>query len=162
MNHIRKIREDDREWINNFIQEQWGSSVVVSKGVLHHPSNLPGFIIENDGVRQGLLTYRINQNECEIVTLNSQVECRGIGSALIDSMRKKASELGCDRIWLITTNDNMKAIRFYQKRGFVLAALHRNAIEESRKLKPEIPQRGADGIPIRDEIEMEMMLRSIE
>lgn len=162
MNHIREIREDDREWINNFIQEQWGSLVVVSRCVLHHPADLPGFIWENNGVRKGLLTYKINQNECEIVTLNSQVEYRGIGTALIESVRKEAVKMGCNRIWLITTNDNMKAIRFYQKRGFVLVAVHRNAIEESRKLKPEIPRLGTDGIPIRDEIEMEMKVGGIE
>ncbi|HEX7715028.1 MAG TPA: GNAT family N-acetyltransferase, partial [Bacillota bacterium] len=65
----------------------------------------------------------------------------------------------CQRLWLITTNDNLAAIRFYQLRGFVLVALHRDAIAQSRKLKPEIPLRGIDGIPIRDEIELEVVLK---
>jgi hypothetical protein len=52
----------------------------------------------------------------------------------------------------------MNALRFYQKRGFVLVAVHRNALEQSRKLKPEIPLIGDDEIPLRDEIELEMML----
>jgi hypothetical protein len=59
---------------------------------------------------------------------------------------------------LITTNDNTKALRFWQKRGFRLAAVHRNAVEKSRKIKPEIPLTGNDGIPIKDEIELEMAL----
>jgi hypothetical protein len=59
---------------------------------------------------------------------------------------------------LITTNDNTAALRFWQKRGFKLLRVHRNAVEKSRKLKPEIPLTGNDGIPIRDEIELEMML----
>jgi len=64
----------------------------------------------------------------------------------------------CKRLWLITTNDNTLAFRFYQKYGFALVAVHRNAIEKSRRLKPEIPLIGNAGIPLRDEIELEMML----
>jgi ribosomal protein S18 acetylase RimI-like enzyme len=73
-------------------------------------------------------------------------------------VKKSATLKGCRRLWLITTNDNTDALRFYQKHGFMLVAVHRNAIEESRKLKPEIPLIGNNNIPIRDEIELEMML----
>jgi hypothetical protein len=59
-----------------------------------------------------------------------------------------------------TTNDNLNALRFYQKRGFVLVSVHRNAVIKSRQLKPEIPLTGNDGIPLRDEIELEMLLES--
>ena len=69
-----------------------------------------------------------------------------------------AKKNGCRRVWLITTNDNTYAIRFYQKRGFDMAAIHRNAINESRKIKPQIPLTGFDKIPILHEIEFEMML----
>ena len=71
---------------------------------------------------------------------------------------KVATASGCKQLWLITTNDNINALRFYQKRGFMLVAVHRNALELSRKLKPEIPMIGNDGIPLRDEIELEMIL----
>ncbi len=65
---------------------------------------------------------------------------------------------GCDSIevWLITTDANLHALRFYQRRGLVLAALHRNAVEAARRIKPEIPLIGNDGIPIRDELELEL------
>ncbi len=106
----------------------------------------------------GLITYQIIDQECEIITLDSFCEGLGIGSALIDTVLQVAVQTGCYRLWLITTNDNLSALRFYQKRGFHLAALHPNAIEHSRKLKPQIPQIGHDGIPIRDEIELEMLL----
>jgi GNAT superfamily N-acetyltransferase len=158
MYRIRKIREDDREWIRNLLRKEWISNLVVSKGVLHQADSLPGYIAEANGEKQGLLTYNVSGKECEIVTLNSNIERLGIGSALINALEKEISKLGCNRLWLITTNDNTKAIRFYQKRGFSLVAVHKNAIEESRKLKPEIPLTGIDGIPIRDEIEMELLL----
>ena len=73
-------------------------------------------------------------------------------------VRAAAVAAGCRRLWLITTNDNLPALRFYQRRGFVLAALHRDAIAASRRLKPQIPLLGLDNIPIRDELELEMAL----
>jgi len=106
----------------------------------------------------GLLTYRIADGECEIVTLDAIVQGSGVGSLLIDAVRALARQRGCKRVWLITTNDNAAAQRFYENRGFRTAAVHSNALTESRKLKPEIPELGIDGIPIRDEIEMELRL----
>ena len=85
-------------------------------------------------------------------------EGRGIGTALVEKVICKAKSLGAKRLWLITTNDNIEALGFYQKRGFSLVGVHCNAIEYSRKLKPEIPKTGNHSIPIRDEIELEVLL----
>ncbi len=106
----------------------------------------------------GLVTYNITGVSCEIVTINSARPSSGVGTALIEAVKNVALQSGCKRIWLITTNDNMNALRFYQKRGFVLVAVHKNALEVSRRLKPEISLIGNDGIPLRDEIELEMIL----
>ena len=86
------------------------------------------------------------------------MEKAGIGTALIDAVKDVATMARCKRLWLITTNDNMAALHFFQKRGFMLVAVYPNALEQSRKLKPEIPLIGIDGIPLRDEIELEMPL----
>jgi Acetyltransferase (GNAT) family. len=93
-----------------------------------------------------------------VVSLDSLAEGRGIGSALLKSVEEVAREKKSNRIWLITTNDNLHALRFYQRRGYVLVAVHRNAIERSRQFKPQIPIIGKDGIPLRDEIELEKKL----
>ncbi len=106
----------------------------------------------------GLVTYRLEAGECEIVTIDSLIEGIGIGTALIDAVKAAAVAATCERLWLITTNDNVKALRFYQRRGFALVAVYRNALEESRRLKPEIPLVGVHGIPLRDEIELELRL----
>jgi len=90
--------------------------------------------------------------------MNSLVERIGVGTALLDDVKATAKSAGCRRLWLVTTNDNLAAMRFYEKRGFHFAAIHPNAIEVSRKVKPEIPILGLDGIPIRDEIELEILL----
>lgn len=106
----------------------------------------------------GLLTYILRGDECEITSLNSLPEGRGIGTALIDKAIRAAKEQKCRRICLITTNDNLRALGFYQKRGFELVAIQRGAVNESRKLKPSISWIGENNIPLRDEIELEMLL----
>jgi DNA-3-methyladenine glycosylase I len=155
---IRPAEKEDRNWVAQFLDDQWGSTRIVTRGQVYLAHLLPGFIAMQGEERIGLITYRFEEAECEIITINSMIEGEGIGSALIESVKQAVIPEGCKRIWLITTNDNMRALRFYQKRGFTLATLYPNALEQSRKLKPEIPLFGIDGIPLRDEIELEMRL----
>jgi ribosomal protein S18 acetylase RimI-like enzyme len=83
---------------------------------------------------------------------------QGVGSVLIEEILKFAISKNLRRVWLITTNDNTPALHFYQKRGFSLVTIYKDAVRISRELKPEIPLVGLDGIPIRDEIELEFLL----
>ena len=155
---IRAITVNDAPWIRRLLVERWGSGAIVTRGRLHQADQLPGFVADSAGTRLGLITYRIEGDQCEVVSLDSVRAGVGIGSALLDAVGTAAREAGCRRTWLITTNDNLAALRFYQKRGWRLVAVHREALAESRKLKPEIPQIGIDGIPLRDEIELELPL----
>lgn len=148
---VRALREDEREWVRATIRERWGSDLVVAHGVAYDPSLLPGFVAEEQGRPLGLLTYVVEDEDCEIVTIDAFEEGRGVGTALIDA----AKALGARRLWLITTNDNVRALRFYERRGFRVVAVHTGAVEASRVLKPEIPLVSDDGTPIRDEIELE-------
>jgi len=155
---IRPAEKEDRNWVAQFLDDQWGSTRIVTRGEVYLAHLLPGFIAMKEDERIGLITYRLEDGECEIITVNSTVEGEGVGSALIEAVKQAVTLEGCKRMWLITTNDNMRALRFYQKRGFSLVAVYPNALEQSRKLKPEIPLFGIDGIPLRDEIELEMRL----
>lgn len=155
---IRPIIKSDHERIIRKIIDAWGAEVVAVHGTLYYPVDLPGFGAFSDENMPGLITYHIGENSIEVVTLNSWQEGLGIGSALIKEVVQFAVLGGYKRLWLITTNDNTHALRFYQKHGFTISAIYPNAISVSRKLKPEIPMTGLDGIPIRDEIEMEMTL----
>ncbi len=155
---VKALEQWDRAWAAALLREHWGSARIVTRGVVHDGERLPGFLALMEGRRVGLLTYRIEGAECESVNLNSLVEGMGVGSALVEAVRKVATSTGCRRLWLITTNDNMAALRFYQTGGFQLVAVHRNALEESRRLKPEIALVGLDGVPVRDEIELELLL----
>lgn len=155
---IRQAEPADRPWVLEFLRARWGSDRMVARGRVYFPADLPGFIALVDGEPTGLLTYEIAGRACEIVMFDSGTKGVGIGSALLDAVRQAAAEAGCTRLWLITTNDNLDALRFYQRRGFVLAALYPDALRESRRLKPEIPAVGDFGIPLRDELELEMAL----
>jgi hypothetical protein len=132
---------------------------MVSRGRLHQCDLLPGFYVEREGRRTALLTYRCESGEMEVVALYVEEQGRGDGSALLEAAADVARDRGCRRVWLVTTNDNEPAIRFYRNRGMRLAAVHHGAVDAARReLKPEIPLVGVGGAPIRDEIEFEIAL----
>ncbi|MBU0637591.1 MAG: GNAT family N-acetyltransferase [Planctomycetes bacterium] len=155
---VRALKPKDREWAVEVLRAAWGDTKVVTRGCIHNTAELPGLVAVLDGEQSGLITYRLAESECEIVTLNSIREGRGVGTALLAAVRQEAGARLCRRLWLITTNDNLAALRFYQRRGFCLAAVYPGALEHSRALKPEIPEMGREGIPLRDEIELHMLL----
>ncbi len=131
---------------------------MVSRGRIYRIDENPGFIAIQNKKPVGLITYELLGDECEITSLNSLTERKGIGTALIDAVKEAALQAGCRRLLVITTNDNTHAIRFYQRYGFTIAIIYPNSMEEARKIKPEIPLTGNDGIAIRDEIEFEIYL----
>ncbi len=156
---IVPVAAEDQDWVKSILTQYWKSHLIASRGQLIDAAALPGFVAMAQTKRIGLITYQVVGRECEIVTLNSFREKCGVGSALIDAVRTVTVAAGCERLWLITTNDNVEAIRFYLLRGMRLVAIHRNALEESRKIKPSIPLRGAHGLPLLDELEFEITFK---
>lgn len=154
--YILSLKKIPREKITAFFTQHWGSAKMVISSGVYDCTDLDGFAVLNrDRVITGLITYVIRSEECEIISLDSLEEKKGIGSSLMEAVEKVAAQNGCRRITLITTNDNLLALKFYQKRGFRISTIHRDAVEKARRIKPEIPMFGNDGIPIRDEIELE-------
>lgn len=158
--HVEPLNPAQHQRAADWIAQRWGSEIMVVHDQVFRPAELPGFIAVDGDQWLGLLTYHVAGDACEIVTLDTDRPNQGIGTALIEAARQAAQQAGCRRLWLISTNDNTAALRFYQKRGFTLVAIHRDAVTRSRQIKPEIPQIGNDDIPMRDEIELEMGLSS--
>lgn len=131
---------------------------MAAHGVLFYPADHPGFMAVQQGKAVGLVTYVVVADACEITLIDSGMPHVGIGTALVEAVTRAATQAGCTRVWLVTTNDNVEALRFYQRRGFVLVDLRPNAVEAARALKPEIPLIGRYGIPLRDELYLEMSL----
>ncbi len=156
--NIRPLAREDLPRVRKFWKDRWGDEFVVAHGVVYHPDLLDGFLAWEGGEIIGLITLAHSDEGCEIVSLDSLREDKGIGTALIEKVIEAARAKGCKRLFLITTNDNLRALGFYQKRGFEISAIHRGAVNESRKIKPSIALVGENGIPLRDEIELEMLL----
>ncbi|MEN0649448.1 GNAT family N-acetyltransferase [Caldifermentibacillus hisashii] len=141
--------------IIDFFKLHWGSSEMVISSGVYDCSKLDGFAVVNgEDEIIGLITYIMKDNECEIISLDSIEEGKGIGTSLVQEVEKLVLKEKCKLLKLVTTNDNLQALKFYQKRGFILSRIFLNAVEKARKIKPEIPLMGNDGIPIRDEIEL--------
>jgi len=155
---IRELTSLDQKWVVTFAEEHWGSDLMIVHGTSFYLSKLPGYFAEYETQIAGLITYFIIDGECEIISLNSLVPRMGIGSALINSVQTTAIKQNCQKLCVTTTNDNIEALLFYQKLGFVLAELRREAVIQARTIKPQIPAIGNHNIPIRDEIELEKLL----
>jgi GNAT superfamily N-acetyltransferase len=149
---IREATAADRDWVRDKLIESWGSTRMVIREELTDCAAADS-LIAGDG--EGLLQHRVlRPGTGEIVTLEAFVQWRGIGSALVEAYLGRAKAAGLKEVVVVTTNDNIDALRFYQARGFVIREVRVNAVAASRRLKPEIPPIGAYGLPIRDEIEL--------
>jgi peroxiredoxin len=149
----------DRAYVTETLQHHWLSTTIWSIDRRYEADSLPAFVARLDGHPKGLVTYSIDGDACEVVTLSSDAEDRGIGEALLDAVADEARVRQCRRVFLTTSNDNMRALRFYQKRGYHLVAVHRGMMERYRELYlKDMPRMGSWGIPLRDEIELELRL----
>jgi len=155
---VRPLGESDRGWVERLIAERWGAPLVVGRGRSWNPVELPGFAAFHDDRCVGLATYELDGDACELVTIDALEEGRGVGTALFGAVVEAAREAGCKRVRLVTTNNNLRALAFYQKRGFRLVALVPGAVDESRRLKASIPAEDSAGLPIRDELHLELLL----
>ena len=157
---LRQIGEADQEIVQSLLVKRWGSQFIASKGKLIDGTMLPGYIATaTGGDVVGLITLDITDDGCEIISLDSFTSQQGVGTALIEAGIEHARGAKCQRIWVVTTNDNLEALRFYQKRGMRMKAIYPGAIDRARQtLKSEIPEIGEHGISLRDEIELELVL----
>ena len=155
---VRPVEDFDRDWLRETLT-QLGHVRILSRGRLtEDAAKLHGFLAERGGTRVGYALVRVDREELEVVALQALSRREGIGTALLAAVADEARKTRCARAWLITTNDNLDAVRFYQRRGWELVAFHRDAVTAGRHLKPEIPAVGDYGLPIRHELEFELLV----
>lgn len=151
---VRSIEKTDKNWIRKVMVDSWKSEMIVASR-LFNALTLPGFIAEIDNKPTGIVTFDISDKRLEIVSLNSISEGQGVGSTLIEKVKKLAKEKNLKSVWLVTSNDNIDSLKFYQKRGFRITKVYPDAIDKARKIKPQIPKIGNYGIPLKDTVELE-------
>jgi len=155
---VRRAEARDWSFVERALTGAFGGTVAAGHDELIDVADTDAVITELDGRPVGLLTYRDdNRGGWEVVTIVATEQGVGAGSALLDWVRDEARRHGARRLWLVTTNDNTHALRFYQRRGFDLVRLDRGAVDRARVLKPSIPLEN-DGIPMRHELELELLL----
>jgi GNAT superfamily N-acetyltransferase len=162
---VSAIAPRDLSWIRQELERNWHSTRISSLGVWHEADRLPGLIarVAGDDTPAGLLTHTpmVSGRGCEVITLSARLESSGVGTHLLDGFTRAARAAGCTRGFLTTTNDNLRAIGFYQKRGWKLVAVHRGAMDKARTDQPSIPLIGMNDIPLHDEIELEHTLQLV-
>ena len=156
---IKAASDVDPKALLAHVVETWHGDAVVAHGERIRPAELPGFVALSAGSIVGHVSYRIRDDRCEITSIDAFPKHAGIGGCLLDAAIDSARRAGCRIVWLTTSNDNLDALRFYQRRGFRLSALRPGAVDRARAaLKPEIPAKGSYGIPMRDELDLERAL----
>jgi ribosomal protein S18 acetylase RimI-like enzyme len=151
---VRALGDEDDDWLRAVLLERWGGEPIVGRGRARRVEDLEGLVAVIGGERVGVLTYRIDLDVCEIVTLDAFREGLGVGRALIEAVTARAQAAGAGTLLVMTTNDNVAALRFYQRAGFHLNELRPGAVDEARRVKPAIPLIGRGGIAIRDELDL--------
>jgi ribosomal protein S18 acetylase RimI-like enzyme len=152
---IKAINDTNKPMIRQLFIDNWNSDIMVTKGQIHKFEEVEGFIAINNNKIIGVLTFKRKNQSVELISLDSFKENKGIGTQLLNRLVEYVKNKSVHRLWLITTNDNLNALKFYQKRKWTLKNIYPNAVKEARKLKPTIPIIGNDGIEIRHELELE-------
>lgn len=155
---VREIASADRDWVAEIVTQHFASPRVVSRGELYDARVLPGFIVERHGAAAGLYQYHAVGRELQLVVVAAVQPGQGVGRRLLQHAVSFAKHRQYQRIWLVTTNNNTRAIGFYRHLGWNQCAVHVDAVTTARAIKPEIPLTDDAGEPIRDEIEFEFHL----
>lgn len=156
---VRDFEPDDHAWARRLIAEhQGGDHRVARLGELLDPLAHEGIVAELDGRPIGLLTVHETDRGLEVLSLHSESPGIGAGTRLLETALRVAAASNAPRLWLVTTNDNIDAIRWYLRRGMTVAAVHAGAVDRDREtLKPGLPATNpTTGISIRDLVELEL------
>ncbi|MEJ8472696.1 GNAT family N-acetyltransferase [Roseibium algae] len=149
---IRQIQDEDHVAVRQLLVERWTGPEIMLDDQTVDASRLPGYVAVVGDEFAGLVTVIKREGEWEILTLDSLNRWAGTGTLLLDAVVKEARETDVPRLTVRTSNDNLDAFRFYQRRGFRMERVAQGVIDREREQKPEIPVRGDHGIPIHDEV----------
>ncbi len=156
---VRPAEPGEAELLVDFHRATWGGTVVVGHDTVYDLTALPTLVATDpDDEVAGALTYHLDGDGLEIVSIQVATSQSGYGTALLDAAVDVARLAGARRVWLVTTNDNLDALRFYQRRGMRITRVDPGAVDRARQRKPTIPRVGLHGIPVRDELTLELRL----
>jgi ribosomal protein S18 acetylase RimI-like enzyme len=158
--HVRAAGPADRTAVDAIHEREWGGPYVVAHDTRYDLRSLPTLVAvdEADATVLGALVWRADGEGLEVVSIAATVPGRGVGRALLRAAMALAREQRAARVWLITTNDNLRALRFYQLNGMRIVGVDPGAVDRARAIKPTIPTVGENGIALHDELLLEVRL----
>jgi len=149
----------NRNQVNTFIAEHWGGTLMVICGEEVDVAGYPGFTAMEENSVVGVVRYRIQGDLGEIILLHSLVKRSGRGKSMLAEAERAAYRNGCTLMKVVTTNDNIDALRFYQRCGYDLVKVHYNSMDLVRRIKPYVPLVGEYGLPLKSEMELVKALK---
>ena len=160
MIELRNATHEDWQWLLAE-SEPIGGAQIVSNGVLHTLSDHNAIVALSEDQRVGFAVYRLDLPEAELLAIRAVQQWGGVGTMLIQNVERRVKAKGAQKLWLCTTNDNISAIQFYQRRGYRFRALHAGEFQNVLKIKgfdADTPVVGQNRIVIRDELVFEKTL----
>lgn len=150
--HIGDLCSIEKDSIMAKIKTNWGSTSIVYSGMVYDLNTLKGIALKNNDIIVSILFYQVINKELNIILLESFVKRKGFGRIILQKIKEISKGNKYKRIIVTTTNDNIDAIKFYQLNEFDIIEVKFNAVDLSRKIKPEIPSVGNYGIKIKHEL----------
>ncbi len=155
--HDMRLRSATQDEVREVWEDRW-YGLVVCLSTVYRPPDVEGLaLVDNQDEMVGLVTYHVDGPAGQIVTLDTIIRGRGFGRRLLEAVESKFHNRGLGRAWALMTNDNLRAAGLYLSRGYRLIRIHLDAIDRVREHKPRLPEKGYDGIPIRDLWEFEKL-----
>lgn len=153
---VREATETDRAVARELFHCDFGRTRVVAFGEVMDIEQMPAFVAIMRSEPSGALAYRLYGDALHIVALATDPmwQRSGLGGYLLAEAELLARRLNLNRLVVATTNDNLPALYFYQRRGYRLTELVPSSVSQHTRQE----QPGFAGIPVRDEIRLEKRL----
>lgn len=139
-------------------EERWGG-LIVSLYREFVAADVEGLVVASEGEEAALVTWHVDGDSAEIVSLDALIPGQGYGSTALAAAEDLLRARGVRRLWLTTTNDNAAAIAVYLRGGWRLVAVHLDHMDRVRARKPAVPLIGENGLALCDAWELEKRLR---
>jgi ribosomal protein S18 acetylase RimI-like enzyme len=153
---VREATDSDRAAARELFQRDFGRTRIVAFGEVMDIESMPALVAVLYAEPSGALAYRLLGDSLHIVALATDPmwQRSGVGGYLVAEAELIARKLKLGRIVVATTNDNLPALHFYQRRGYRMTELVASSVVAHTH--QEIA--GFAGIPVRDEIRLEKRL----
>jgi len=154
---IREGEERDRPGVIALFERDFGYTNIVAFGEEVVLDDAPALVAWMKGELAGALAYRLLPDALLILALATDPmwQRSGVGGHLVAEAEGLARTKSLGRVLVSTTNDNLPALYFYQRRDFHIREVVPGGLLGHMK-DPEA--RGFGGILPRDEIRLERVL----